>query len=341
MRIWFNKTFSSISSVFHNLRQARIEGGVSVVYTHSNPAASAFLAADEALLEPAGLVGAAYLDWCLGFCQQYRIDYFWPAKESVLMVQHQADFARVGTQVIAVATPETLARLNHKGDFYRTLPPAVAQVMACMAVTDSAGFDRAVAELSQHHAALCVKPAVSVFGLGFRILDTQRDSITHLLNGVEYQIPLTELRAGMEHTSTFPELLVMEHLSGAEWSVDCAGRNGQLLCGIQRKKHPQAGYGQEIDNNAAIQGMVERLTAYYGLNGLFNIQFKSRADGEPRLLEINPRPAGGFGMACLAGVNLAEVFLHSLTGDAVVIPPIRYGLRVAEVSTPVVLQPLS
>jgi hypothetical protein len=145
----------------------------------------------------------------------------------------------------------------------------------------------------------------------------------------------------MEHTSTFPELLVMEHLSGAEWSVDCAGRNGQLLCGIQRKKHPQAGYGQEIDNNAAIQGMVERLTAYYGLNGLFNIQFKSRADGEPRLLEINPRPAGGFGMACLAGVNLAEVFLHSLTGDAVVIPPIRYGLRVAEVSTPVVLQPLS
>jgi hypothetical protein len=338
MRIWFNKTFSSISSVFHNLRQARIEGGVTVVYTHTNPAASAFLAADEAMVEPAGLVGAAYLDWCLSFCQQHRIDYFWPAKESVRIVQHQADFARVGTQIIAVATPETLTLLNHKGDFYRTLPTTIAQAMACMAVTDKAGFDQAVAELSQHHAALCVKPAVSVFGLGFRILDMQRDSITHLLKGVEYEIPLAELRAGMEHTPTFPELLVMEHLSGAEWSVDCAGRNGELLCGIQRKKHPQAGYGQEIDNHPDIQGMVERLTTYYGLNGLFNIQFKARADGEPRLLEINPRPAGGFGMACLAGVNLAEVFLQSLTGEAVVIPPIRYGLRVAEVSTPVVLR---
>jgi predicted ATP-grasp superfamily ATP-dependent carboligase len=83
--------------------------------------------------------------------------------------------------------------------------------------------------------------------------------------------------------------------------------------------------------------MVERLTAYYSLNGLFNIQFKARADGKPYLLEINPRPAGGFGMACLAGVNLAEVFLQDLIGKTVVIPSLHYGLRVGEVSTPVVL----
>ena len=340
MRIWFNKTFSSITAVFNNLRQARVGQGITIVSTHTNPAASMFLAANEVWHEPPGLVGAAYLDWCLSFCQQQRIDYFWPAKEAVLLVRHQADFAQIGTQVLAVASPEILTLLNHKGEFYRTLPPSVAAVMACIAVTDCNGFDQAVAELSQYHAALCVKPAVSVFGLGFRILDTQRDSITHLLEGVEYEIPLAELRAGMAHTPTFPELLVMEHLPGEEWSVDCAGRDGQLLCAIQRKKHPQAGYGQAIDNNADIQDMVERLTTYYRLNGLFNIQFKANAAGDPRLLEINPRPSGGFGMACLAGVNLAEVFLQSLQGEPLNIAPLHYGLRVSEVSTPVVLHPL-
>ncbi len=338
MRIWFNKTFSSITSVFNSFRQARVGLGVTVIATHTNPAAVALLAADEAMHEPPGLVGAAYLDWCLSFCQRHRIDYFWPAKEAVLLVSHQAAFAQVGTQVIAVTSPEMLRLLHNKGEFYRTLPLSVASAMACIAVTDSNGFDQAVAELSQYHAALCVKPAVSVFGLGFRILDTQRDSITHLLDGVEYEIPLAELRAGMAHTPTFPELLVMEHLPGDEWSVDCAGRDGQLLCAIQRKKHPQAGYGQEIDNNAAIQGMVERLTVHYGLNGLFNIQLKANEAGEPRLLEINPRPSGGFGMACLAGVNLAEVFLQSLQGETLSIAPLRYGLRVSEVSMPVVLQ---
>lgn len=341
MRIWFNKAFSSITSVFNNLRQACVGEAVTIISTHTNPAASVFLAANEAAHEPPGLVGMAYVDWCLSFCQQMRIDYFWPAKEAVLMARHQTDFAQVGTQVIVVASPKTLVLLNHKGEFYRTVPPSVASVMACIPVTDSSGFDRAIAELSQQYAALCVKPAVSVFGLGFRILDTQRDSITHLLNGVEYEIPLAELRSGMEHTPTFPELLVMEHLPGEEWSVDCAGRNGQLLCAIQRKKHPRAGYGQEIDKNANIQGMTERLTTYYGLNGLFNIQFKANAAGEPRLLEINPRPSGGFGMACLAGVNLAEVFLQSLQGEILPIPPIRYGLRISEISTPLVLQSLS
>jgi hypothetical protein len=341
MRIWFNKTFSSISSVFYNLRQACIGGGLRVIYTHNNPAASAFLAADEAYLEPTGLQGAAYVDWCLSFCQEHRISHFWAAKEARLIGKQRAAFAAVGTHVIAVASPETLKHLDHKGEFYQHLPHTVALAMACIRVQDVAGFDHAVAVLAQQHTALCVKPAISVFGLGFRILDTQRDSITHLLKGVEYEIPLVELRAGMENTPTFPELLVMEHLPGAEWSVDCAGCDGQLLCAIQRKKYPQAGYGQEIDNNADIQGMVERLTVHYGLNGLFNIQFKANAAGEPRLLEINPRPSGGFGMACLAGVNLAEVFLHSLQGQPPNIASIRYGLRVSEVSTPVVLQPLS
>ncbi|MEB4593253.1 ATP-grasp domain-containing protein [Candidatus Thiothrix sp. Deng01] len=341
MRIWFNKTFSSISSVFHNLRQARIEGGLAVIYSHNNPVASAFLAADEAYLEPAGLTGAAYVEWCLNFCQEHGISHFWAAKEARLIGQQRAAFAALGTQVIAVATPETLKHLNHKGEFYQHLPVTVAPAMACIRVQDAAGFDNAVAVLSQQHAQLCVKPAISVFGLGFRILDRQRDSITHLLKGVEYEIPLAELRAGMGHTPEFPELLVMEHLPGAEWSVDCAGRDGQLLCAIQRKKHPQAGYGQEIDNNPEIQGMVERLATHYGLNGLFNIQFKANAAGEARLLEINPRPSGGFGMACLAGVNLAEVFLQSLQGRTPAIAPLRYGLLVGEVSKPVELQALS
>ena len=215
----------------------------------------------------------------------------------------------------------------------------MAKTMDFIAVNDRDGFDSAVAELSAKHERLCVKPAVSVYGLGFRILDTQRDSITHLLKGVEYQIPLQELRQGMNNTPQFNTLLVMEHLGGPEWSVDCAGRHGELLCAVQRKKSQQAGHGQTIGNNAEIQDMVIRLTAHYRLNGLFNIQFKEGVNG-PRLLEINPRPSGGFGMACLSGANLAHIALQSIKGETFQQPVIRYGLRVTEINTPVVLQEL-
>jgi len=339
MRIWFNKTFSTIGAVFRNLRQSVPAGEVTLICTHTHVTAAAFLAADENHLEPAELTGQDYVEWCVDFCHQHNINLFWPGKEAALISKYHVLFQAIGVQVLSVADYHTLTLLHDKADFYADLRPDVAKIMDFIAVNNRDEFDSAVAELSAKHERLCVKPAVSVFGLGFRVLDTQRDSITQLLKGVEYQIPLQELRQGMNNTPEFNTLLVMEHLGGPEWSIDCAGRHGELICAVQRKKSPLAGHGQAIDNNAEIHGMVTRLTAHYRLNGLFNIQFKEGVQG-PRLLEINPRPSGGFGMACLSGANLAHIALQSIKGKAVQPPTIRYGLRVTEINTPVVLQEL-
>ena len=141
----------------------------------------------------------------------------------------------------------------------------------------------------------------------------------------------------MVNTPQFDTLLVMEHLAGPEWSVDCAGRYGELLCAVQRKKSQFIGHGQSIDNNAEIAGMVTRLTAHYRLNGLFNIQFKEGVQG-PRLLEINPRPSGGFGMACLSGANLAQLAWQAIKGKVIEPPVIQYGLKVTEINMPAVLR---
>jgi len=339
MRIWFNKTFSTIGAVFRNLRQSVPVGEVTLICTHTHKTASAFLAADESHLEPAELTGQAYVEWCVDFCHQHNINLFWPGKEAELISKYHVLFQAIGVQVMSVADYHTLNLLHDKADFYANLKPDVAKTMDFFAVNNRDEFDSAVAKLSEKHERLCVKPAVSVFGLGFRILDTQRDSITQLLKGVEYQIPLQELRQGMNNTPQFNTLLVMEHLGGHEWSVDCAGRHGSVLCAVQRKKSQLAGHGQTIDNNAEIHGMVTRLTAHYRLNGLFNIQFKEGVQG-PRLLEINPRPSGGFGMACLSGANLAHIALQGIKGKAVQQPVIQYGLKVTEINMPVVLQEL-
>jgi len=336
MRIWFNKTFSTIGAVFRQLKAGYPSGEVTIVCTHTHRTATAFLAADEAYLEPSELHGLDYIAWCLDFCREHRIDMFWPGKEAALACQNRERFESAGVKLMAAADHDTLTLLNNKAHFYQDLPKEVALAMDFIAVNTAEAFDRAVETLSSKHKRLCVKPAVSVYGLGFRILDPERDSIVHLLKGVEYQIPLRELQGGMANTPHFDTLLVMEHLGGPEWSVDCAARHGELLCAVQRKKSPLAGHGQAIDNHADIAGMTERLIRHYRLNGLVNIQYKEGESG-PRLLEINPRPSGGFGMACLAGANLAKIALAAFNGETPEIPPLRYGLNISEINTPVVL----
>ena len=60
MRIWFNKTFSTIQAVFENLRQYTPAGEVTLVCTHTHENASAFLSADEWYIEPVDLTGEEY-----------------------------------------------------------------------------------------------------------------------------------------------------------------------------------------------------------------------------------------------------------------------------------------
>ena len=96
MRIWFNKTFSTIGAVFRNLRQSVPAGEVTLICTHTHTTAAAFLAADESYLEPAELTGQAYLEWCVDFCHQHNINLFWPGKEAALISKYHVLFQAIG-----------------------------------------------------------------------------------------------------------------------------------------------------------------------------------------------------------------------------------------------------
>ncbi len=339
MRIWFNQTFSSIHSVLDSIRQEDTTHKITLLFSHINPHALGRLFADEVFVEPVNLDDETYLEWALAFCQDNHVNWFWPGKAAVMIAKNRWRFSAVGTDLITVAEPETLKLLNDKSAFYAALTPEIAIAPDNMTVGTLAEFDRAYAVLRSKHSRLCVKPAVSIFGLGFRLIDEERGSITHLLGGVEYQIPLSELRLGMREMARFESLLVMEYLPGPEWSVDCVAKHGDLWFAVQRKKNQQAGYGQTIDNHPAVTEMVERLTARFHLNGLFNIQFKQGPEG-PRILEINARPSGGVGMACQSGINLAGMVIQTLS-QSKPLPnnPERpvYGRLIAEINTPVTL----
>ncbi len=341
LRIWFNKTFSSVANALELIRRDDSAQRYHILASNTHPHALVAQAAHQYLQEPTKLTGTAYLDWCLHTCREQRIDIFLPGKEAALISAERERFAAQGTRVLAVAKPEVLHLLHDKAAFYQQVVLPQAPPPEFVAVENIEQFEQAWQHLRARHERLCLKPASSVYGLGFAMIDETRDSAQLLLSGAQYQIGYADLRRGLAAQPSFRTMLLMQYLAGWEYSVDCVADHGKLICAVARQKSPHAGHGQLIYQRPDIIEACAALCEQYQLNGNLNVQFReshAHKDGESapdnrlQLLEINPRMSGGIGMACLAGPNLPYLALAGFDEgyDKLEIPAIADGIRVGE-----------
>ncbi len=338
-RVWYNKAFSSVATAIRLIREADASGTYEIYCTNSNTHSPAVRTAHHFSVEPSGLSEAAYVDWCLEFCRQQQIDIFIPGKAAGAIAGQHPRFLAAGTRVLSVASSDVLALLRDKAAFYQAVelpltPPADFRVVRTIEQ-----YDVAYAQLRALYPQLCIKPATSVFGIGFSVIDEQRSTTQLLLDGVEYHVNATALRDGLAAMAEFRPLLLMEYLPGHEYSVDCVADFGRLVCSVPRKKSLVQGHGQTIELHPDIVESVRQLAHSYQLNGVFNVQFREGLRGLG-LLEINPRMSGGIGMACLAGPNLPYCGLVGFDKGyaGLELPAVREGLHVSEMAVAVEVQ---
>lgn len=288
--------------------------------------------------EPARLPSPAYARYCLEVARLYRAEVFLPGRQVSGIAAHAETFRDHGVHVVAPAAPAVLNVINHKGRFYDSVRHCGVPLPAFEQVGTLAEFEAAVQSIGRHHA-VCYKPAVSIFGYGFHILVAHPSSDHPSAEqcsapDLRLDISLPEALAKFRGMRRFKTQLVMQHLPGLERSVDCLGANGRLLCGIVRRKNPDG--TQFLEHNETVLGYVRTLVAHFGLSGLFNVQFKDDAAGMPRLLEINPRMAGGISYSFLSGVVLPYWAIRLALGTAEPgdIPAPKTGLLVTDIRKP-------
>ena len=332
-RVWFNKTFSSVHSALSLIRKGDAEGRYRLLCSHPNPQSLALLAADDAATEPSGLTGEAYVGWCLTFCREQRVDIFVPGKEATLIARHAKRFLDQGVRVLSAAAPDTLERLHDKARFYAEACAPSAPSPELEVFEDAKAFDAAYERMRLRHDVLCMKPSVSVYGIGFRQISEKKSAFDLMLDGNPYRIDLMSLREMLQRAGHFRPMLLMPFLSGHEFSVDCVALNDELVCTVARRKPLASREGQTIVVRKDILDACTHLIRQFALNGNVNIQFREGDQGL-RILEINPRMSGGIAMACLAGPNLPYLGLVAFDQgrDAVAPGPIEDGLRVAEIN---------
>ena len=246
--------------------------------------------AERRLLIPRG-DSASFVDFVFGVCEREGIDVLVPTVDSELvpLASERERFAAIGTTLV-LASEETLRMCLDKWELHRRCTGAL-RVPACHLADES--FDPAVPELPA-----IVKPREGSGSRGIRLI---------------------ERREELERIDRDGTLLVQEHLPGAEYSLDTLARgDGTVIAVVPRER-------LKVDSGIAVTGRTvrddglqeigRRVAEAIGLTSVANIQVKIAADGQPALLEVNPRFPGTMPLTVASGVNMPRLCVEDALGS--------------------------
>ena len=309
IRVWFNHWFSTSYRLIELMKENEGEQ-VWVVGTNKQYNSVIRNVCDEWYNEPA-TDGDAYVEDCINFCREHRIDVFVPRRKMLEISKNMDRFHEIGVKVMA----DDYSRLKLLADKASTYELFRAQdglaIPEYRIVNTAKEFEQAYLELKSKYSQICVKFVFDEGGMSFRKI-SEEENPHHLLKMyVENSVPFNLYLEWLRMTEPLDSLMVMPYLSGKEISVDCLSTPSGLIA-VPRYK--DAARHEEIIYDDRIMDMVNRIMEIIGLEFPCNIQFKLEK-GEPYLLEINTRMSGGLQMSCLAtGVNIPNIALNKLLG---------------------------
>ncbi|MFD5316321.1 ATP-grasp domain-containing protein [Streptomyces sp. NPDC127098] len=334
LRIWLSSAGAATTQVIRMLRDNPDATPVRIFGTNVDRGAAALAACDVAEVEPHRVDNHTYAEFALDFCRRHGIDVLIPPRRLDALAGRADDFAAAGTRLMS-SSPAAIDVLTSKSRTYEAARAIGVPVPEWRVVRDADGLRAAVRDLTGAGETVCIKPAGEYSAFGFRILDERPLSMRDLLEParplVSVHAVAEALRRAADEREKVPAFIVMPYLDGPEVSVDClSAPGGKLLAGIARAKQ---GRYRLLSDNPAYPEIAERLVSHFELAYLSNVQLRHR-NGQPMLLEANPRPSAGIFQTAFAGVNLPWAAVRLLlSGDPGPLAEPRLGGRVAVTET--------
>jgi len=252
---------------------------------------------------------------------------------------HELDVAEI---IPPVSSPDYLDRLTDLVDRH------AARLLVPLTDLDLLPLSRAAADLAQHGCTAAIAPEP--------VMQTCRDKIAFAQLVAEAGLPsipsltLDEFRAEpfypcfakpisgsaaigtrvlrnedelVTHVMAFgEELMLQEHISGSEYTLDVYRRRDGVVCAVVPRQRLEIRAGEvakgiTVNAPELIDAALTIIDHLPGLWGVFNLQCRRPAGGEPRFFELNPRFGGGAPLTIAAGVDLPKMLIAELTGQSV------------------------
>ncbi|MGW0911196.1 ATP-grasp domain-containing protein [Streptomyces sp. NPDC002784] len=311
VRVWLNRTYAENVFFMDQLRRNPGDRAVEIHATHGDADSPVLAAADTAELEPEGLSPAGYVEYALDQCQRRGIDVFVPRLHQSAVVAHRAEFAAVGTALLA-PPPEAVAVFHDKVIAYEAVQAIGVPVPPWWRVRGAEELVAAVEELEAAGHKACFKPASGAGGVGFRVITRAPFSMAQLNGFPSPYVPLDLVVDALAQAEEEVDWLVMPRLEQPEVSVDClTGPDNRIRMAVGRTKN---GRRRGFTLHEQWLEPARAIAEGFGLHYLSNIQFRMFGD-RPVLMDVNTRPAGGLHQLSLCGINAPWAAVQLALGE--------------------------
>ena len=274
-----------------------------------------------------------YADVLLDICKKEKVDIFFPqmSAELPVLLENISRFDDAGIKV-SITRNDSLYRANNKLKLFEFMKENNIPVSKFAVISSLDDFDKAIREVGYPEKPVCVKLTESSGARGVRVIDDSK-SRYHIFAHEKpdsFYISYEDMKKTLEDADEFPELMVMEYLSGDEYDVDLIADNGKVLFMAGRRNPVMVmSITQEsvLEKNEEAYRIAEQIVEKLGLDGVIGIDYKFAEDGSCRLLEINPRIDATVSVFAAGGLNLPYLQVKHLLGEELPEVDVRYGTR--------------
>jgi carbamoyl-phosphate synthase large subunit len=258
----------------------------------------------------------SFCDQVLNLCLQKGINVVFPlVTKELLQFSENVETFRKHSITVIVSEKKSLATAVNKCRLYEHLNENNIELPKFKVAKNYNEFLEALKFIGYTEKPFCIKPGFSNGSRGVRIVDNSIDKFDLLFNHKpdSLYIGFDELNSILKQRE-FPELLISEVLPGDEITVDTIVSNGRIELILPRKRLKMISgisVQGEFFYDEKVIGYVKRILNSLKLSGPIGIQLKQNADGDYRVLEINPRIQGTSVAAKGLGINLPELVVRN------------------------------
>lgn len=271
-------------------------------------------------------------------CEEEGVDILLPqmSAELPLYLEHLDVFAKVGT-LVSMTQSDSVTIANNKRKLFDFMSENQIPVPKYYKVSSLEELREGLSKLGYPEKPVVIKVAEGSGSRGVRVIDENQSRFERFIKEkpssicVSYEEIKEILIDGLKRSGqNFPELILMEYLSGDEYDIDLLAEKGRVLY-IAGRRNTQMLMSitqtSVLEYNQRAENIAEELVKKLELDGNIGLDFKFDEEGQVQLLEINPRIDATVSIFAAGGMNLPYLRVKQLLKEELPKVDVQYGVH--------------